>query len=54
MLLELLPLELLVRPLIIISAVVAAVLKVIRRAFRITFRPILIACCLLIESALTA
>jgi hypothetical protein len=53
MLLELLPSELLARPLIIISAVVAAVLKVIRRAFRIAFRPTLIAYCLLIESALT-
>jgi hypothetical protein len=53
MLLELLLLELLARSLIIISAVITAVLKIIRRAFRITFRPILIACCLLIESALT-
>jgi hypothetical protein len=54
MLLELLPSESSARPLIIISAIVAAVLKVIRRAFRIAFRPTLIACCLSIGSALTA
>jgi hypothetical protein len=54
MLLELLPLELSARPLIIISTIVTIVLKVIRRAFRIAFRPILIACCLLIGSILTA